>query len=64
VLSIAVVLHAVSAFFLGDVEIAYLAAALTAGTLLGIVSTLTFAVAESRLSDADRDDGTRGAERV
>ncbi len=64
VLSIAVVLHAVSAFFLERVGITYLAASLTAGTLLGIVSTLTFAVAESRFSDADRDDGRRGAERV
>ncbi|WP_408956951.1 DUF373 family protein [Natrinema sp. 74] len=64
VLSIALVLHAVSAFFLDRVGITYLAAALTAGTLLGIVSTLAFAVAESRFSDADRDDGTRGAERV
>ncbi|WP_254762152.1 DUF373 family protein [Natrinema marinum] len=64
VLSIAVVLHAVSAFFLDEVGITYLAAALTAGTLLGIVSTLTFAVAESRFSDGEREDGTRGAERV
>ncbi|QFU82589.1 DUF373 family protein [Natronorubrum aibiense] len=55
VLSIAVVLHAVSAFFLDDVGISYLATALTAGTLLGIVSTLTFAVAESKFSDP-RDD--------
>ncbi|ELY48496.1 DUF373 family protein [Natronorubrum bangense] len=56
VLSIAVVLYAVSAFFLDEVGISYLAAALTAGTLLGIVSTLTFAVAESRLSDVGTDD--------
>ncbi|WP_254532583.1 DUF373 family protein [Natrinema gelatinilyticum] len=64
VLSIAVVLHAVSAFFLDEVGITYLAAALTAGTLLGIVSTLTFAVVESRFSDTEREDGSRGAERV
>ncbi len=51
VIAMAVVLYAVSAFFLGEVGIPYLATALTTGTLLGIVSTLTFAVAESRLSD-------------
>ncbi|MFP9193289.1 DUF373 family protein [Natronosalvus vescus] len=51
VVAMAVVLHAVSAFFLDEVALAYLATALTGGTLLGIVSTLTFAVAESRLSD-------------
>lgn len=51
VISIAIVLHAVSAFFLGLVDIASLATALTAGTLLGIVSTLTFAVVESHFSD-------------
>ncbi len=50
VLSIAIVLHAVSAFFLDEVGLTYLAAALTSGTLLGIVSTLTFAVAESRFA--------------
>ncbi|WP_265108926.1 DUF373 family protein [Halosolutus halophilus] len=54
VLAMAIVLHAVSAFFLDEVGIAYLAAALTAGTLLGIVSTLTFAVAESRFSEGGR----------
>ncbi|WP_121741668.1 DUF373 family protein [Natronorubrum halophilum] len=69
VLSIAIVLYAVSAFFLDEVEINYLAAALTAGTLLGIVSTLTFAVAESRFSgsadeDQEADDGTRQMGRV
>jgi len=64
VLSIAVVLHAVSAFFLGTVEMTYLAVALTAGTVLGIISTLTFAVAESRLSDTEREEGTQQAERI
>ncbi|ELZ03994.1 DUF373 family protein [Natrialba asiatica] len=53
VLSIAIVLHAVSAFFLGVVTITYLATALTAGTLLGIGSTLLFAVAESKFSDSN-----------
>ncbi|MFP8957396.1 DUF373 family protein [Natrialbaceae archaeon A-CW3] len=51
VVAMAVVLHAVSAFFLDEVALAYLATALTGGTLLGIVSTLTFAVAESRFAD-------------
>ncbi len=48
VLAIAVVLHAVSGFFVGSVTLTYLAAMLTAGTLLGVLSTLTFAVVESR----------------
>ncbi|WP_312910933.1 DUF373 family protein [Natronosalvus caseinilyticus] len=54
VIAMAIVLHAVSAFFLDRAGIPYLATALTGGTLLGIVSTLTFAVAESRLSDGAR----------
>ncbi len=58
VLAMAIVLHAVSAFFIDEVGITYLAAALTAGTLLGIVSTLTFAIAESRLSDGSRQADT------
>lgn len=49
VVSIAVVLHAVSAFVLGYQELPYVAVALTVGTLLGLASTLTFAIAESRL---------------
>ena len=67
VLSIAIVLHAVSAYFLNEVEINYLATALTVGTLLGIVSTLTFAVLESRFSDEESDhetEGTRQTDRV
>ena len=48
VLAIAVVLHGVSAYFLELVDLSYLAAALTGGTLLGIASTLTFAIAEAR----------------
>ena len=61
VISIAVVLYAVSAFFLDEAGISYLATALTAGTLLGIVSTLTFAVIESRFADEDGepDEGAR-----
>ncbi|WP_336134932.1 DUF373 family protein [Natronomonas amylolytica] len=52
VVAIAIVLHGLSAFFL-DVEsvgLSYLAATLTAGTLLGLASTLAFAVAEQRFS--------------
>ena len=48
VLAIAAVLYAVSAFLLGEVGLTYMAVALTAGTLLGLVSTLAFAIAESR----------------
>lgn len=48
VLAIAVVLHAVSAFFLEKVPLTYLAVMLTVGTLLGLASTLAFAIAESR----------------
>jgi putative membrane protein len=51
VLAISVVLHAVSGFFLpgeGAMAITDLALALTAGTLLGVLSTLTFAIAENR----------------
>jgi len=47
VLAIAGVLHGVSAFFIGRADLGYLALALTAGTLLGLASTLSFAVAES-----------------
>ncbi|MEF8800643.1 MAG: DUF373 family protein [Halolamina sp.] len=54
VLAISVVLHAVSGFFLPDgvglqvMGVTDLALALTAGTLLGVLSTLTFAIAENR----------------
>ncbi|RQG89049.1 DUF373 family protein [Natrarchaeobius halalkaliphilus] len=64
VLSIAIVLQAVSAFFLDRVGTTYLAMALTAGTLLGIVSTLTFAVAESRLSDSGDSGETHDPKRA
>ncbi|MFB6174137.1 MAG: DUF373 family protein [Halobacteriales archaeon] len=52
VLAIAAVLHAVSGFFLGRVGLTYLAAMLTAGTLLGVSSTLAFAVVASRRATA------------
>ena len=53
VLAIAVVLHGVSAFFLSlpFATLSYLAATLTAGTLLGLASTLAFAVAEQRSAE-------------
>ncbi|WP_122087973.1 DUF373 family protein, partial [Halalkalicoccus subterraneus] len=49
VISIAVVLRAVSAFVLGYQNLAYVAIALTVGTVLGLASTLIFAIAESRM---------------
>ena len=49
VVAIALVLHAVSAFILVDaIGLSYLAAALAAAFFLGVVSTLVFAIAESR----------------
>ena len=54
VLAIAVVLHGVSAYFLLDaVGISYLAITLTGGTLLGLGSTLAFAIAETRFGRAE-----------
>lgn len=47
VLSITLVLHAVSGFFIGELSRATLAILLTTGTLLAVFSTLTFAVVES-----------------
>jgi putative membrane protein len=49
VLSIVTVLHAVSAYALAERSLEFVAAALAAGTILGLLSTLTFAVAETRL---------------
>jgi putative membrane protein len=49
VLSIVTVLHAVSAYALAERNLEFVAAALAAGTILGLLSTLTFAVAETRL---------------
>jgi len=48
VVAISAVVHGVSSYFLGYVPLSYLAAALTGGTILGLFSTLAFAVAESR----------------
>jgi putative membrane protein len=47
VVAITAVLHGVSAFMLGRASLEYLAVMLTAGTLLGLASTFSFAVAES-----------------
>ena len=47
VIAIAAVLQGLSAFFLGLASLEYLAFMLTGGTLLGLASTLSFAVAES-----------------
>ena len=47
IVSIAAVLHGVSGFFLGEASLEFLAFMLTSGTLLGVASTLSFAVAES-----------------
>lgn len=49
VVSIGVVLHAVSAFVVGYESLPYVAVALTVGTLVGIASTLIFAIAEARM---------------
>jgi putative membrane protein len=48
VVAITAVLHGLSSYFLGYVSLSYLAAVLTGGTILGLVSTLAFAVAEQR----------------
>jgi len=54
VLAIGGVLNGLSAFFLGERSLEYLAVVLTAGTLLGLASTLAFAIAESRLTGTER----------
>ncbi len=51
IVAIGGVLHTTSAFFLGFVELATLAAVLTIGTLVSVLSTLTFAVVESRRAE-------------
>ena len=48
VLSIALVAHGASGFVIGEVTLPFLAVMLTVGTLLGVFSTVTFAVVESR----------------
>jgi len=60
VVAIAIVLYGLSGFFLPTIDgivtlsLTDLAVALTAGTLMGVLSTLTFAIAESRYpSQAD-----------
>ena len=59
VVAIAIVLYAVSGFFLPQapgvtaLELADLAMALAVGTLIGVLSTLTFAIAESQLPSAE-----------
>jgi putative membrane protein len=61
VVAIAAVLHGVSAFFLGLQDLEYLAIVLTGGTLLGLASTLAFAVAETRFEPPDqRSQGPGG----
>ena len=52
VLAIAAVLHGVSAFFVGRGSLEYLAVTLTAGTLLGLASTLSFAIADARTAES------------
>ncbi|MFB6253681.1 MAG: DUF373 family protein [Halobacteriaceae archaeon] len=52
ILAITAVSHAVSGYLLGKVTLSYLAAVLTTGTLLGILSTLAFAMVESRQAKA------------
>jgi putative membrane protein len=49
------VLHAVSGFVLGQQDLTYVALALTGGTLLGLVSTAAFAVAEDRFPPGEAD---------
>ncbi|MXR50283.1 DUF373 family protein [Halovenus sp. WSH3] len=51
VVAIASILHGLSAFFLDQGSLEYLAFMLTGGTLLGLASTLSFAVAESWAGD-------------
>lgn len=55
ILAIAGVGHAVSLYVLGRVTLSYLALLLTAGTLLGLFSTLAFAIAESRLDRGENE---------
>lgn len=48
IIAIAAILHAVTGFLLGYQDMPYVAAVLTSGTLLGLLSTLGFAIAESQ----------------
>ncbi|WP_435365086.1 DUF373 family protein [Haloarchaeobius sp. DYHT-AS-18] len=60
VVAMGAVLHAVSAFFLGLMSLSNLAAVLTGGTLLGLVSTLAFAIAETHFSEGAETDAETG----
>ena len=70
VVAIAIVLYGLSGYFLPNLpsagtaplSLARLALALTAGTLIGVLSTLTFAVAESRFPQEPDGDGDREGE--
>ncbi|MFC6787627.1 DUF373 family protein [Halobaculum halobium] len=70
VVAIAIVLYGLSGYFLPGapsvgttpLSLTRLALALTAGTLIGVLSTLTFAVAESRFPQEGDGDGDRGSE--
>ena len=59
VVAIVVVLHGLTAFFVQLADPSYLAATLAAGTLLGLASTLAFAVVEQRYP-RDRDSELAG----
>ncbi|WP_435334125.1 DUF373 family protein [Haloarchaeobius sp. TZWWS8] len=54
VVAMGAVLHAVAAFFLEQLSLSVLAAVLTGGTLLGLVSTLAFAIVETHYSAKGR----------
>ena len=54
VVAIAAVLHAVSGFFVDALSLTELAALLTVGTLLGVLSTLAFAVVETWYGSGSR----------
>lgn len=61
VLAIAAVLYSVSAFVLETVSLSTLAIVLTASTLLGVFSTLAFAIAESRFGSDPKTTERRDA---
>jgi putative membrane protein len=48
IIAITAVLYAVTGFIINQVTLPFLAAALTSGTLIGVLSTLIIAVIESR----------------
>lgn len=59
VIAIGAVLHELSAYFLGYVVLTELAAVLTVGTLVSVLSTLAFAIMESRDSPETEGSPTR-----